>query len=147
MRSDKADRDLGRADHKDLYCLSGQDCIMVENEYKSMNELIKEIKQFKEFNDVLIDENEKLKQNLIKDSEHVHILIEEIKQLKEKRDMFERSYKVCEMEHIELTTERLKLREIISKIEDVAYDWDGRDSCHYGNKIMALIHSDWKRVK
>jgi len=37
-------------------------------------------------------------------------LSEENKQLRTERDMFERSYKVCESEHIQLTTERIQLK-------------------------------------
>ena len=35
------------------------------------------------------------------------------------------------------------LTKIISDIEDIAFDWDGKESSYYGNKIMKAIHKDW----
>lgn len=38
-----------------------------------------------------------------------------------------------------------KLKNIISRIEDKAFDWDGRESMHYGNAIMRIIHPNWEK--
>lgn len=45
---------------------------------------------------------------------------------------------------IALEVQVRNLRNIIFEIERRAYDWDGRDSMHYGNAIMKIIHPEWK---
>lgn len=32
---------------------------------------------------------------------------------------------------------------IIKRVEELAFDWDGKESQYYGNKIMKAIHSNW----
>ena len=49
--------------------------------------------------------------------------------------------------HDRLEKQNKQLKEIIAKIEDTALLWDGKESQHYGNKIMSAIHRGWGKTK